>query len=73
METQTAIPVTYAKPVSVAFLLGASDAEAQEICCPEMYFARYEDKVKYCEGYLSVSRTHGAALTAQYFGAEVTK
>lgn len=39
--------VNTAPPVSVAFLLGASDAEAGAAFAPEMYFVRRCDKVQY--------------------------
>lgn len=37
------------------FMLGALDAEKNEICCPEMYFAWDGAIMEYVEGYKSVA------------------
>jgi hypothetical protein len=41
----------FAKPVSVAFMLGASDAEAGDSFCPEKFFVRSCDKIQYSLGW----------------------
>jgi hypothetical protein len=55
---------TLAKPVSVAFLLGASDAEAGEAFAPEMYLVRHCDKVQYAVGF---ELTRGASEATRQF------
>jgi hypothetical protein len=59
------------KPVSVAFLLGVSDAEVGASCVPEQFFLNVDSIRKYCEGYLSVNQTPMAVAIAEYYGTQV--
>jgi hypothetical protein len=52
------------KPVSVAFMLGASDAEAGDLCVPHMYFVRRMDQIVYSLGHESVAGV--TLLSSQY-------
>lgn len=52
--SNTPATVKMAKPVSVAWMMGASDAEAGELCLPELYFVRREHKMAYVGGHESV-------------------
>lgn len=61
--------IAQTKPISVAYLLGASDAEVGASCVPEQFFLGTDSIRKYCEGYLSVSRMPMAVAIAKYYGA----
>jgi hypothetical protein len=63
----------FAAPVSVAWMLGASDGEAGASCTPEQFFLGRESMQNYCQGYLSVNWTAEAVKVAQHYGCEVTK
>lgn len=64
-----ATPITTAKPVSVAWMLGASDGESSRpIFAPEMYFVRRVDKIMYSLGYEAV---RGANEATRQFTASV--
>jgi hypothetical protein len=61
--------INTATPISIAYLLGASDAEVGASCVPEQFFLGVDSIRKYCEGYLSVSRMPMAVAIAKYYGA----
>jgi hypothetical protein len=63
--------VNAATPISIAFLLGASDAEVGASCVPEQFFLNRNSIRKYCEGYLSVNQTPMAVAIAEYYKAQV--
>jgi hypothetical protein len=67
MNTQQANQVT-SKPVSVAFLLGASDAECGAAFAPEFYFIRHCDQVQYSIAWEMVK---GASEITRQFTASV--
>jgi len=60
--------VVIAKPVSVAFLLGASDAESNAPFCPEQYFVRHCDKVQYA---VAFEKVRGASEMTRQFTKSV--
>lgn len=64
-----ATPITTAKPISIAFLLGCSDAEcSRPVFAPEMYFVRRMDKIMYSLGFEHV---RGASEATRQFTASV--
>lgn len=64
---QQSIP--QAKSVSVAFLLGCSDAEcSRPVFCPEAFYVRRCDKIQYALGYELVL---GASEMTRQFTASV--
>lgn len=68
MNTLTTTAAQFTKPVSVAFLLGASDAEAGAAFAPEMFYVRNVDKIMYSLGFEQV---RGASEVTRQFTASV--
>jgi hypothetical protein len=60
-------PIVAQSPVvssSIAFQFGQEDATTGQLCIPEMWFYRHEDKVAYAAGYASVN---GPTMTTRQF------
>lgn len=57
-----------ARPISVAWMLGASDGEANGPFCPEQFFAKLEHKIEYARGFEHV---RGASEATRQFTASV--
>lgn len=62
-----ATPATV-KPVSIAFLLGASDGQAGAPFCPEQFFVQRSQKIQYALGF---ERVRGASEMTRQFTASV--
>jgi len=58
----------FAAPVSVAWMLGASDGEANGPFCPEQFFVRNVDKIQYAFGF---EAARGASEMTRQFTASV--
>lgn len=71
LNPATPEPAPLAAPVSVAFLLGASDADNGDECTPEQFFLSKDSIRQYIVGYLSVNWTPMAVLVAEHYGVEV--
>lgn len=65
-------PAPAAQRPSIAYLLGASDAEGNAGCVPEMFFLNRDSIRQYVTGYLSVNWSPMAVMVARYYGVEVT-
>lgn len=62
-----AAPVV-AKPISIAWMLGCSDAEcSRPVFSPETFFVRLEDKIQYSLGYEAV--LGASEMTRQFTGS----